>query len=67
MGRIKDLAIEIDDYFSKRPEEYARLIKLRNTVSDEEFKADAGVIEAVQFFDISVEFLMTAFEMDEGE
>lgn len=67
MGRIKDLAIEIDEYFSSRPDEYARLNKLINTVGDDEFKEDADVIEAARTFGISVEFLMTYFERDEGE
>jgi hypothetical protein len=67
MGRLKDLIIEINEYFSSRPEEYARLCELRATVSDEEFVVDAGLIEASRVLGISADFLMTSFEVDEGE
>lgn len=57
MGKVKDIAIAIDEYFSTRQDEYDRL----ETLSEEEFLKDPAAIAAAESVGIDVEFLSSAF------
>jgi len=60
MGKVKDIAIAIDDYFSSRQKEYDRL----ETLSEADFKKDPAAIAAAEAVGIDVDFLSTAFMHD---
>jgi hypothetical protein len=60
---MKDILIDIEEYFCSRQDEYARL----SSLSDDEFKKDLGAIVAAKDIGISVDFLLSSFERDIGE
>ena len=60
MGKVKAIAIAIDEYFEGRQKEYDRL----ETLSEENFKKDPAAIAAAEAVGIDVDFLSTAFMHD---
>lgn len=60
MGKVKDIAIGIDEYFAQRQKEFDRL----ETLSEEDFKKDPVALAAAEALSISVDFLSTAFMHD---
>ncbi len=60
MGKMKDIVIAIDEYFSIRQEDFYRL----ETLSEDAFKKDPAAIAAAVAVGISVDFLSTTFMHD---
>jgi len=60
MGRVKDIAIAIDEYFLTRQKILDRL----ETLSEKDFLKDPEAIAAAKAIGIDVEFLSSGFMHD---